>query len=194
MVGWVRIDRNAWEHGFFDREPMSEREAWFWMIASAAWEDTSHKVGAMMYPVPRGTFMTTLRQLQSRFMWRSETKVRNFLKRLEAERMIERSAVGPRNARKTHVTICNYDKFQDARRPKDARKTFGETLGRRSKVTSKQNNKPPNPQRGLSSDLEIAASRIRNGEAFDASYLSGWKREKLLESGLVTATELERYG
>ncbi len=126
MTGWVRIQRDSWDHPFFDREPMSEREAWHWMIANAAYKDTRHKVGAQMVDVPRGSFMATLRELQAAFMWGSDTKVRNFLKRLENEGMTERTTVGTRNAPKTHVTICNYDKFQSPERTENAPKTHRE--------------------------------------------------------------------
>lgn len=127
MNGWFRIERKLFEdHPFFGREPMSEREAWIWMIHRAAWEDTRHRVGAMILDVPRGSFMATLREMQSAFMWRSDAKVRGFLKRLEAEGMIERTTVGTANAPKTHVSICNYNKYQASERTENAPKTHGE--------------------------------------------------------------------
>lgn len=126
MSGFITIERSLFDHEFFDDEPMSEREAWMWMIARAQWKDGRHKVGKDMYGVPRGTFMTTLRELQSKFMWRSDTKVRNFLKRLENEGMIERTTVGSRNAPKTHVTVCNYNEYQASERTKNVPETHRE--------------------------------------------------------------------
>lgn len=126
MSGFITIERNLFDHEFFDDEPMSEREAWVWMIARAQWKDGRHKVGKDMYGAPRGTFMATLREMQSKFMWRSDTKVRNFLKRLESEGMIERTTVGSRNAPKTHVTICNYNEYQVSERTKNVPETHRE--------------------------------------------------------------------
>lgn len=125
-------------HEFFDDEPMSEREAWVWMLVNARWKAGRHKVGREMYDVPRGTFMVTLREMQSKFMWRSDTKVRNFLKRLEKEGMIERTTVGSRNAPKTHVTICNYDIYQAIERTENVPKTHHE---RTKNAVKKQGNK-----------------------------------------------------
>ncbi|WP_407473504.1 hypothetical protein [Sulfitobacter sp. PM12] len=138
MIGWYRIERDAWSHDFFKPSPMSEREAWFWMIGRASYEDTTHRVGGEPLECPRGSFFVTLRELQSVFMWQSDTKVRNFLKRLEKEKMIERTTCGSRNAPKTHVTICNYDKYQSPERTENAPKTHRE---RTKNAVKKQDNK-----------------------------------------------------
>jgi hypothetical protein len=37
--GFFAIDRGVWDHPLFAREKFSEREAWFWLISSAAWEN-----------------------------------------------------------------------------------------------------------------------------------------------------------
>lgn len=147
MTGWIRVDRDIWGHPFFNREPMSEREAWLWMLARAAYDDTRHKVGKHMLDVPRGTFMTTLRELQSVFMWRSDSRVRNFLARLEGEGMIERTTVGKRNAPKTHVSICNYEKYQTTERTKNAPKTHRERT--KNAVNKQENNKQEEPKGSL---------------------------------------------
>lgn len=109
-MGWIRIDREIFKHEFFARAPMSEREAWIWMIARAAWKDTRHRVGSKMLPVPRGSFFATQREMQGIFGWKSHKRVQTFLDRLTAEGMIEVSA----EPGKSRVTICNYGLFQDA--------------------------------------------------------------------------------
>lgn len=139
MTGWIRVERKVFTDEFFAREPMSEREAWMWMIAKAAWEDTTHRVGGQVLPVSRGSFMVTLREMQSAFGWRSDTKVRNFLKRLEEERMAERTTCGPRNAPKTHVTICKYDEYQSPERTGNAPETHQKRTEKRSKETNINN-------------------------------------------------------
>ena len=123
MSGFFTIQRDLFNHEIFATEPMSEREAFMWMISRASWSDTRHRVGAEMVDVPRGSFMVTLRELQSKFMWKSDKRVRNFLAMLEGENMIERAVRGQRNAPKTHVTICNYNKYQTPERTEDAPKT-----------------------------------------------------------------------
>jgi hypothetical protein len=100
---------------------------------------TTHRVGGEVHDVPRGSFMATLRELQSTFMWRSDSRVRGFLVRLESERMIERTTRGPKNAPKTHVTICNYDEFQSRERTENAPKTHEERTDQRTKETNINN-------------------------------------------------------
>jgi hypothetical protein len=140
LTGWVSIERDLFKHDFFAREPMSEREAWMWMIAHAAWADTRHKVGQGMFDVPRGSFMATLRELQSAWMWGSDKRVRNFLKRLEGENMIGCEVAAKGNAQKTHITICKYDEFQTSERTPDARKNARGTHAGRTKETREQDN------------------------------------------------------
>lgn len=145
MSGFITIERDIWEHPLFFPSEMTEREAWMWMIARACWSDTRHRVGREMVEVPRGSFMATLRELQSVFMWRSDKKVRTFLRVLEKEGMIGRTVLGARNAPKTHITICNYDTYQTSGRTKDAPKTHERTHhGRTADAVKKENNKITN--------------------------------------------------
>lgn len=167
MSGWIRVERKVFSDEFFPREPMSEREAWLWMLANAAWDDTTHRVGGKVMEVPRGSFMTTLRELQSVFMWRSDTKVRNFLKRLESERTVKRTTCGPRNAPKTHVTICKYDEYQSPKRTENAPETHRERTEKRSKETNINN------KQGSSNEEHVqAAVEIWNAVATSA----GWSQ------------------
>jgi hypothetical protein len=138
MTGWVRVSRAIFEHQLFANEPMSEREAWLWLVAKAAWKDTRHRVGNAVHDVPRGTLFATLRDLQQAWRWQSDYRVRTFLDMLESERMIERTA----NAGKTHVTICNYSKFQDVERTANAETNEQETHSQRTaNALKEQDNK-----------------------------------------------------
>jgi hypothetical protein len=119
MTGWIAIPRDLFQHEFFPKEPMSEREAWFWMVARAAWRDTQHRVGSDMLAVARGSFFCSLRELQGIWGWGSDKRVRTFLKRLENGRMIDART----DAGKTHVTICNYEDFQHVGRSTNAAET-----------------------------------------------------------------------
>ena len=97
---------------------MTEWEAFMWMISNAAWSDTKHCLGPIMVDVPRGSFVATLRELQSRFMWDSDKRVRTFLKGLAKNDMAVSVRVGSKNHSKTHVTICNYEEYQSRGRTK----------------------------------------------------------------------------
>lgn len=135
MSGWIAISRDLFSHEFFAREPMSEREAWVWMIAKAAWKETRHRIGGDVVDVPRGAFFCTLRELQSAWGWGSDKRVRTFLKRLQNERMIDAST----DAGKTQISICNYEQYQEAGRNGDASKS--ENGRSRDALKEQENNK-----------------------------------------------------
>lgn len=117
--GWVKVSRDVFAHSAFVGDPYSRREAWLWLIAHAAWHDTKHRFGNEMLQVKRGEIIVSLRYLSTAWGWKSDKKVRNFLDFLEREKMIGRKM----DARKTHLSICNYKAFQDGTEEMDARKT-----------------------------------------------------------------------
>lgn len=119
MSRWIRLNADIFEHGLFAGSVMSEREAWIWLIARAAWKDARHRVGGNVVPVPVGSLFVTLREMQLAWGWKSDYRVRSFLKVLENERMISTKT----NAGKTHISICNYDKYQNVQRAENAQKT-----------------------------------------------------------------------
>lgn len=115
---------------------MSEREAWIWIISRAAWKETRHRIGTEMVVVHRGSFLTTLREMQLAWLWRSDTRVRTFLRRLESDKMIEAKTNAKGNAQKTHIRVCNYEVFQSIKRTENAEENAPETHGKRTKETS----------------------------------------------------------
>lgn len=120
MTRWVRIDVSLFDHPFFaSKEARSELEAWSWLIANVAWKDTTHRVGNEMLDVPAGSLFVTLRSLQVAWRWKSDKRVRSFLSRLEREEMIRTKT----DAKKTHISICNYSRYQDTGRKEDATRT-----------------------------------------------------------------------
>jgi|GEM_PF-1733679 len=110
MSRWIRVQTSIFGHEVFAAEPFSEREAWLWLISKAAWKDTVHRVGAAVLPVPTGSLFVTVREMQSAWKWTSTRRVHQFLELLSSQNMIEtRTETG-----KTHVTVCNYSKYQNA--------------------------------------------------------------------------------
>jgi hypothetical protein len=110
-AGFFAIDRGVWEHPMFAREKFSEREAWIWLISSAAWEPVRVRVGRAWLELARGQCAFALRFLAEKWKW-SEPRVRRFLKRLTDDAAALVSAT--RDA--TLITICNYDDYQSSRR------------------------------------------------------------------------------
>jgi hypothetical protein len=109
--GFFAIDRGVWDHPMFAKEKFSEREAWIWLISSAAWEPIRVRVGRASFDLARGQCAFALRFLAEKWQW-SEPRVRRFLKRLTDDAAV--LVLATREA--TLITICNYDDYQSSRR------------------------------------------------------------------------------
>lgn len=107
MSGWFAVQRDFFDHKLFKKEPFTEREAWLWIIANAAWEQTTHRVEGQVVTVERGSFFCTQRELAHRFQW-GTTKTRNFLKLTQEQNMLELN----NETKKTLVSVCNYEQYQ----------------------------------------------------------------------------------
>jgi hypothetical protein len=104
--GVFAVDRGIWDHPMFAREPFTEREAWLWMVSSAAWATKRVRVGRAQIELQRGQLAFATRFLAEKWKW-AHSKVVRFMKRLEIDTMVSTSAT--REA--TLITICNYDKY-----------------------------------------------------------------------------------
>lgn len=88
-------------------EPFDERSAWIDLLMLANHADKTTMFDKKLITVKRGQRITSVRLLAERWHW-GRTRTLNFLKNLEADKMIVREA----DSRKTLITIVNYGKFQ----------------------------------------------------------------------------------
>lgn len=108
---WISVCVDTFEHNVFLNEPFTQREAWLWLIANAAWKDHRVRMGNSMVEIKRGQVIVGLEHLSKKWGW-GVKKVRLFLDFLVSECMIEK---GKSRGRFANVaTICNYDKYQAA--------------------------------------------------------------------------------
>lgn len=185
MSGWFAVGKDVFDDPMWKKEPMSEREAYLWLCRNAAWEDTRHRVGTEMVDCPKGCVFITLRDFQHTTCWGSDTKVRNFLLRLEDAGLIKRTVHGKKNAPKTRVSICEYEEKHDADAEINAPKTHRERT--KNAVNKQVNNKQTSEAKASSGDCSsphpandqsIAVSRYN-----DAAEAAGWpKIQKLSPS------------
>ena len=112
--GFIAVDRDVFEHPVFAPEPFTEREAWLWMIAEAVFKPARVRAGRVYVDLQRGQLAYATRFLAAKWRW-SEARVRRYLGRLKIDAMIDAQPM--RDA--TLITICNYDKYQSARRADD---------------------------------------------------------------------------
>ena len=104
--GFIVMARRIFEHQKFDGDTFSRRDAFMWLVAEAAWKDQP--------PLKRGQLSHSVRFMAVKFGW-TAPKVQRFLASLKADTMIETVA----DTGQTVITICNYDKYQNSKRPSE---------------------------------------------------------------------------
>ena len=67
-------------------------------------------ISTLYKTIKRGEIVTSMMKLSGRWKW-SRNKLRHFLGLLEKDGMIERKS----NHNYTHLSVCNYDPYQDSR-------------------------------------------------------------------------------
>lgn len=115
MTGGVfAVSRGIFDHGFFAKEALTEREAWIWLIGEAAWKSRRVRVGDHMISLSRGQCAFSVRFLADKWGW-SKSKVTRFLDRLKTETMIGTDA----GQGVSVITICNYNDYQKVSLPSE---------------------------------------------------------------------------
>jgi hypothetical protein len=150
--GVFAVDRGIWDHPSFANEPLTEREAWAWLIGEASFKARTRRIGSVVLELKRGQVAASLRFMANKWQW-SEPRVRRFLRRLKTDAMIDVAT----DAGITVITVCNYNKYQKVSLPSnaatDAQSDAAATQQRR-KVESTENTEG-------SSELRSAPPRAR---------------------------------
>lgn len=107
MSGFVKAQRDRFDHLLFVNEKFCRGYAWDWLIASAAYKDHQIEVKGRPVTVERGQLCHSMRFLAQRWKW-SLGAVQRFLYRLERSEMIRCET----DTGQCLITICNYDKYQ----------------------------------------------------------------------------------
>lgn len=134
--GVFAVDRGIWDHPIFADEPLTEREAWTWLIAEASFKPRARNVGGKIVRLERGQLAASVRFMGDKWQW-SKSRVDRFLKRLKTETMIETDA----GTGLLIITINNYNKFQRVSLPDgdsvrdDERDTRGTVAGQQRDKT-----------------------------------------------------------
>ena len=105
--GWISVHRQIWNSWVWDEKPFSKGQAWIDLLLLANHEDRKVLVGNQLVIVKRGSFITSQTKLMERWGWGKE-KLRNFLRLLESDEMIEVDTT----PRYTHIAITNYETYQ----------------------------------------------------------------------------------
>ncbi len=105
--GVFAVDRGIFTDDLFADEAFTEREAWLWLIAEAAWKARRVRAGTAAVELARGQLCHSVRFMAEAWQW-SKSRVDRFLSKLEKRDAISRTG-GTATA---IITVCRYDEFQ----------------------------------------------------------------------------------
>jgi hypothetical protein len=113
VTGHINVARSIFDHPMFDDgRPLSQREAWLWLISNAAWRPMQVMVrngrSQQLIKLERGQLTYSRSFLRKAWSWKSDKSVRTFLAKLRQEQMIDLQT----GQLQTVISICNYGVFQ----------------------------------------------------------------------------------
>lgn len=107
MAGTVNIARGIFAHLAFRSQPLTEREAFIWLVMEASWKPRMKRVGNEIFSLRRGQLAASVRFMAEAWGWQ-KSSVDRYLKRLKKWDMINTENGTGCNL----ITICNYNKYQ----------------------------------------------------------------------------------
>ena len=172
--GWISVYRKIKEHWLWKEKPFDKRSAWLDLILMANHKDNKFLLGNELVEVKRGSFITSEVKLAAQWGW-SRTKVRGFLKLLEADNMLIKIS----DNKKTCLTIVNYDDYQISQTTERQQKNIRKTSEKHQKNTNNKDkqcinneNKKDSP---LSGEEKLPDGVTRNEDGtLDYSNVRKW--------------------
>lgn len=131
MQGWISLHRQVQKHWLWEDKPFSKGQAWIDILMLVNHEDKKTLMDGKLIEVKRGEHITSEPKLAERWGW-SRTKVRNFLKMLSQDGMIENNKEG---RKRTRLKVLRYSVYQE---PKNKPETKEEQEKDKSKTTEEQ--------------------------------------------------------
>ena len=107
MEGYIKLYKKIFKNPIFKDEPMSEREAWIWLLCNAVYRKVRGRYGNFVITLQRGQLVGGSEYLSDIFQWNS-SRVRRFVKRLQKDDMIGTQT----DEGITVITIRNYSEYQ----------------------------------------------------------------------------------
>lgn len=105
--GYFLLYRGWRQSEVFKDEPLTEREAWVWLIEEAAYKPRQREIAGKTIGLQRGEIAASLTFLERAWKW-SRDRVRWFLSKLEKHGMV----AFDKRVGITVIAVCNYDQYQ----------------------------------------------------------------------------------
>jgi len=193
MSGYVAIHRQIFESDIFAQEPFTEREAWVWLIAEAAWQDRRKRSGQAVVNLRRGQLAHSRRFMAKAWRW-TDSRVYRFLEKLSADGMLKIEPLA--NHSTSIITICNYDKYQKDRTSNEAKiePAANQTIRREEIIDDDDDGGGPAPlvsREAINLANEVAVVCGHDPEFVPPSWMgAAWTAQKWINGGWSAAAIL----
>jgi DNA replication protein DnaD len=113
MPGFIKLYRDIQYSKLWYEKPFDRKSAWIDLIFEAKYADTKQLIGNQIIDVPRGSMITSLKELSQKWGW-SIMKTRIYIDLLQHEKMIDVKTTN----KYTRIDIVNYSIYQDKQQTK----------------------------------------------------------------------------
>lgn len=177
MSGTINLPRSLFDDTAFKDEPLSEREAYIWLLIEARWKAGSRRIDSEVFDLERGQLAASVRFLAAAWNW-SKSRTDRYLGRLVRSGKI---AVRTGTAASV-ITICNYDEYQ------------GRSVARGTAAGQVRDSSGTNEKKGERREKDSVFAETHQFEAFWAAYPHGGGVERGKEPARALYANIVRAG
>lgn len=188
-TGWIKLNRSIQENWLWEEKPFDKKSAWIDLLLMANHKNNKFPLGNEIVEVEQGSFITSEIKLMNRWGW-SKTKLRNFLKLLESEKMITKVV----DKKKTTISIVNYKVYQGCEDQEKTTEKPQEDQEKTIKKPQEDTNKNDNNEKNEKNNILVAEIISYLNEKTDKNFKSGVaKNRDLIKARLKEGYSLEDF-
>lgn len=188
-TGWIKLNRSIQENWLWEEKPFDKKSAWIDLLLMANHKNNKFPLGNEIIEVEQGSFITSEIKLMNRWGW-SKTKLRNFLKLLESEKMITKVV----DKKKTTISIVNYKVYQGCEDQEKTTEKPQEDQEKTIKKPQEDTNKNDNNEKNEKNNILVAEIISYLNEKTDKNFKSGVaKNRDLIKARLKEGYSLEDF-
>ena len=188
-TGWIKLNRSIQENWLWEEKPFDKKSAWIDLLLMANHKNNKFPLGNEIIEVEQGSFITSEIKLMNRWGW-SKTKLRNFLKLLESEKMITKVV----DRKKTTISIVNYKVYQGSEDQEKTTEKPQEDQEKTIKKPQEDTNKNDNNEKNDKNNIMVAEIISYLNEKTGKNFKSGVpKNRDLIKARINEGYVLEDF-
>ena len=188
-TGWIKLNRSIQENWLWEEKPFDKKSAWIDLLLMANHKNNKFPLGNEIIEVEQGSFITSEIKLMNRWGW-SKTKLRNFLKLLESEKMITKVV----DRKKTTISIVNYKVYQGSEDQEKTTEKPQEDQEKTIKKPQEDTNKNDNNEKNEKNNILVAEIISYLNEKTGKNFKSGVpKNRDLIKARINEGYVLEDF-